>query len=1027
MTAAVRVNLLGSVEVAGGGVQLSARALALLGYLVVHAGAPQPRGHLADLLWPESSTAQARTNLRRELHHLKAAVDGCGALEVSGSALTWRESSDAEVDVLSFRRAQREALLALDAGQGDAGTAVRRALTGYGGDFLPGCYDDWAVQAQEDLQDACLELCDRAIVFHEEHGDLDEAIVLLRRRVGLRPLEEPGYRLLMRLQQAHGDRAGAMRTYHRCASLLERELGVLPSEETRRQLDELMAPGAASQPSADVGTSATPSSWGRTQLVGREHERDGLLAAWSAAHEGSRLLLVTGEAGVGKTRLVSELAGLVRRQDGVVATAACFAATTSLPLTPVAEWLRHPQLRRSAADLDAVWRREVERLVPQPGSPIDVSGAERAKVDAWQRVRFFEGLARAVLTLDRPLLLVVDDLHWCDTATVSWLAFLMSFPTVSPLLVVGTAREDELHAGDALGDIEAAGQVVRLPLVPLALEATAELAKAVTGETLDEEGLGLVHSVTGGNPFYVIEALREAQATPGAVHPGDLGGVLVKRLARLSEPTQQVLQLASAVGRPFSLELLTEASDLGADAIVDAVDELWRRRIVVQRSDRYAFSHSLLREAAYGTVAPARLWLLHRRLAQALELLYSHRLDSVAAQLAEQYDRSGQPERALPFYDQAARQATAVFAHADAVRLWQRCRELLEVMPPGRQRDERELGIIQQLLPPLNAWRGYASTELEACERRTHELGERLGRDDVRAAASVALFATTFVQGHIVESNRWAEQAVLLADRFPELAGQAHMAFAGSSLSLGGVREAATHFSQACELSGKRDSLPIGTRTEVHARCWWAHASWLLGDEVGAVAAAEEAEQVATGIDHPYSLAVALSYSAITQQICGNLASLERVLADLTEVCERYEFAYYREWAVVLGGWLRGGAAGLRQARDGVAALEREGSFARMPYWLQLVADLHGATGDDSAALATLDAADTFATHNHDVWWLPEVLRARAALSPTSRAVTDLERAVALATEQESVTLLERSRADLVRRRAQSGAPGRAG
>ncbi len=1026
MVAAVRINLLGSVEVAGGQVQLSARAFALLGYLVTHPEAPQPRGHLADLLWPDSSTAQARTNLRRELHHLKATLNGSGALEVTAAALTWRESPGVEVDVLSFRGAQRTALLALEQDAVNAGAEVRRALASYGGDFLPGCYDDWALQAQEDLQESCLELCDRAVAFHEEHGDLGEAIALQRRRVGLRPLDEPGYRLLMHLQQARGDRAGAVSTYHRCASVLERELGVAPSEQTYLQVDSLIREGPVA--SAATGSSAgVPSSWGPTQLVGRDPERDRLLQAWSDVREGSRLVLVTGEAGVGKTRLVNELAQLVGHQGGLVVTAACFAATASLPLTPVAEWLRHPQLRRSAGDLDPVWRREVERLVPRSSSSTDVPDAGRARVDAWQRLRFFEGLARTVLTVDRPLLLVVDDLHWCDTATVSWLSFLMSFPTTSPLLVVGTARQEAAYDGGALDDLGPADRILRLALGPLTRDATAELAKAVTGDLLREDELALVHSVTGGNPFYVIEALREAHGRQGPVQPADLGGVLGNRLARLVEPTQQVLQLASAVGRPFSLELLSEASDQDVDAIVDAVDELWRRRIVVQRGDRYAFSHSLLREAAYETVTPARRWLLHRRLAQALELLYSGRLDSVAAELAEQYDRSGQPERALPFYDQAARRATAVFANADAARLWQRCRELLEELPAGRHRDERELGIIQQLLPPLGAWGGYASKELEESERRAHELGRRLGRDEVRATACVALFATTFVQGHTVESNRWGEQAVQMADRFPELAGQAHMAYAGSALSLGRVRAADLHFAQACELAGARDSLPIGTRTEVHARCWWAHASWLLGDEAAALAGTAQAEQVARGIEHPYSLAVALSYAAITQQMCGNRVALERVLADLTEVCERYEFAYYREWAVVLSGWLRGGADGLRQAKAGVAALEAEGSFARMPYWLWLVADLHRAGGDTAAALATLDAADAVATLNVDVWWLPEVLRARAALSPTTRAVADLERAVALATEQESLTLLDRCRADLTRRNSSPSVPDRLG
>ncbi len=141
-------------------------------------------------------------------------------------------------------------------------------------------------------------------------------------------------------------------------------------------------------------------------------------------------------------------------------------------------------------------------------------------------------------------------------------------------------------------------------------------------------------------------------------------------------------------------------------------------------------------------------------------------------------------------------------------------------------------------------------------------------------------------------------------------------------------------------------------------------------------------------------------------------------LTDLTAVCDRYEFAYYREWATVLTGWLRGGGAGLAQARRGIDALEREGSLARMPYWLWLVADLHRQSGDAAAALGALDAAHTVATQNSDVWWLPEVLRARAAISHRARAVVDLERGTALAAQQGSLTLEERCSGDLVRLRS---------
>ncbi len=757
-----------------------------------------------------------------------------------------------------------------------------------------------------------------------------------------------------------------------------------------------------------------------SELIGRAHEQARLVTAWEALPEGAGFVVVTGEAGVGKTRLVAELARAVRAQGAVVATTRCFAATGTVPLAPVADWLRHPQLRAATRTLEPVWQAEVARLVPESGdSSGDAHAGGRAKVDAWQRLRFFEGLARALFAVDRPLLLVLDDLQWCDKATLSWLSFLVSCAGSTPLLILATAREEELAGSDlaeTLDRMRGAGEVDLVRVDNLSTPAAGQLAEAVLGQAISRDDLGLLMSATGGNPFYLVEALREAASSPGRFEPASLQGVLCRRLARLPDAARDLVALASAVGRDFTCDLLIEASDLDEDTVVLVVDDLWRRRILEEQGRGYDFAHDLLREAAYGMLSPARRWLLHRRLAQALELLYADRPEAVAAQLAQQHDRSGRPERALRYYELAARRATAVFAHAESVPLWQRCLELLADLPAGRDRDSHELAVLQQLLPPMTAWRGYASVTLEAYERRAAALGQRLGLEDVRCTTAIALFATTFVQGHPVEAHAWGRQALALSDQHPELAAQAHLAVAGSGLGLGLLPLADEHFRLACGLARDSESLPIGTRTGVHARCWWAHARWLLGDQAGAVAACTDAVRNARQIEHPYSLTVALSYAAITWQLIGDRRRLDAVLVELTGVCERYGFAYYREWAAVLTGWCEGGDSGLRTARRAVADLESEGSLARMPYWLWLVADLHRRQGDPGAAIATLDAATSLAVEHEDRWWLPEVLRTRSVLDRGSRAVGRLEEAAALALAQSSVTLEQRCRSDLAAR-----------
>ena len=1021
MSATLRVCLLGGVEVSGtdpAQVRSSSRAISLLAYLVSHAESPQPRAHLAGVLWPDSPDAQARTNLRRELHHLRVLLHDNPCLHVDSQSLCWRRGSSCAVDVQDFLTACGCAINALESGDSKrvefhGGEALRL----YQGPFLPGSYDDWALAVRDDLNRTCADLCDRITTYWLAHNDPTAAVAFARRRVLLDPLEEPGYRLLIQTLRAAGDRAGAMRTYHQCASILERELGVGPSPETRAELDTTLSDVSRGYSDADTdGSNETAKRSLSPRLFGRTSDREELLSAWSEAQSGCRFVVVAGEAGVGKTRLVTDLAAAVRRKDVLVATTRCFAATGSVPLAPVADWLRSPYLRIATRQLDPIWRAEVGRLVPEADSVVEPVAGIRAKVDAWQRLRFFEGLARAFRAADRPVLLTLDDLQWCDKTTMAWLSFLMSYMSSAPLLVVATAREDELAGSDLGGRLDtmrAAGQASFIRLENLDSQDARQLAEATLEHPVLDEELRLLMSTTGGNPFYLLEALRRAAPTPGPVEPADLRGVLDNRLADLPEPAREVVALASAIGRDFTLNVLIEASDLAEDIVVSQVDDLWRRRILEEHGRGYDFAHDLLRDAAYRMVSPPRRWLLHRRVAQSLEILWAGRLDSVAAQLAEQHDLSGRPERALPFYERAARQATEVFAYAESVRFWQRCLTLLGELPASGERDRHELSVLQELLPPMNASRGYASAELEQYERRTALLGARLGLADVQCTAAIALFATTFVQGHTEKAHEWGGQALSLSKERPDLAAQAHFALAGSGLVLGLLPLADQHFQRACDLAGVSDSMPIGTRTQVHARAWWAHARWLLGDRAGAASASDEAVQLARRIDHPYSLAVALSYAAITRQLLGDTESLRAIVEELAGLCERYGFAYYREWAMILSGWFEGGASGLRTAQTGIDSLEREGSLARMTYWLSLVADLHQREGHMSAAVAVLDAATSFATAHDDRWWLPEVLRARAAHDPGPRAVRGLERAVDLAQSQSSLSLLERCRADL--------------
>jgi hypothetical protein len=753
------------------------------------------------------------------------------------------------------------------------------------------------------------------------------------------------------------------------------------------------------------------------------------------------MLLLTGDPGVGKSRLLSELARVVADEGGAVAEGRCFAAS-NLALAPVADWLRASDVTVGLRSLEPVWQTEVERLVPRVVSDLRTRAAgdaglssSRALVDSWQRHRFYDGLCHALHGVDRPLLLTLDDLHWCDEETLGFISFLLG--TVGgpgapadgrrvPVLVLAAARPDELHRQTGLQarlrELTSTGTMTEHRLEPLSLAATTELARRLFRRAVEPSAAELLQAASGGYPLYVVEAARGAMrdtgssTKSGAVDEAGLGAVLRRRLSELSPPAQRCAALAAAVGRDFPLDLLVEASDEDEVTVVRAVDELWRRHVLRQVDRGYDFTHDLLRAEAYASVDPAQRWLEHRRLAAALQVLHAGDLEAVAARLADQLERAGRPGDAVPFYLQAGVAATRVFANAEALRLFRHCLDIVAATPPSRERDQRELDVRQAMSAPLNALRGYADRELQQTFERSVELAASLGRPDLELTSLVGLWASAFVQGDIEDSHEIATRAIALADQVPTLANQAHFSLGGTAVSLGRPEVAVAELGLACELSPGSVSLTVGSRPEVHARAWVAHAWWLLGDEAVAAAEAKRAVDDAKATNHPYSLAIAHAYGALTAQLRGDLDLLDEHVEELTALCRRHTYAYYREWALVLGGWRQGGDRGSSRIKVGVANLTGSGSRARMPYWLSLLASVQRDNGKAAAADATLDSAWAAGMQHGDRWWLPEVIRLRAVTKPRDVAGELLLRAYAMAKDQSTPVLAGRCRADLLAR-----------
>ena len=388
------------------------------------------------MLWPDSTDSQAMTNLRRELHHLRSVLGATrqASLPTPGRSVGSRRPMN-ECDVADFVTAATAARQADKAGDDQAVHHRRRWMpsAATAGCCCPrpprsGCWPN----GTSCTGSACS--CSTGSSALEESDALSEALEHAERRLALEPMEERSYQVLMRLQAAAGDRAAAIHTYHRCVSILDKELGVAPDAATVALYGRLVASDNDRARSTGVTERRAP---GEPELVGRGRELADLYQ-WQQgiSSGGAPLHLLRGEAGMGKSRLIREVVTRAVAAGHGVAVARCYAGPGRIALSPVAEWLGCAPMRANRQQVDPEWLAEVDRLLPTDASD-RAATRPSPMVDAWQRHHFFEGLARALLQPTRPTLLVLDDLQWCDAETLAWLPMFLGFADGYPIELLG--------------------------------------------------------------------------------------------------------------------------------------------------------------------------------------------------------------------------------------------------------------------------------------------------------------------------------------------------------------------------------------------------------------------------------------------------------------------------------------------------------------------------------------------------------------------------------------------------------------
>ena len=1046
----LRIYLLGDFRIDDGSEANAAlhqsRQQALLTYLLLHRHAPQSRPHLAFLLWPDSTESQALTNLRKALTHVRQAVPSLApALFADHKVIQWRPAFACWLDVAEFEEKLTQATSGQQAGRANEAIALLSAAVAlYTGPLLPSCYDDWIMAERERLHQLCLQALDQLVVVHEHQRDFTAAIHYAQQLLRLDPLQETTYLQLMRLQALQGERAAALRTYHTCATMLERELEVEPGAEMQAAYARLL------KLETSVAVRATITS----RLVGRQVEWNQLLAAWrQASRYRPHFVCLLGEAGIGKSHLAAELLTWASQQGFAVARTRAYAGEGQLVYAPIIEWLRAEPVRAVRPRVAQPLLSEVARLLPeilteQPSIPVPAAMTER-----WQRQQLWEALARTLLAAPQPLCLLLDDLQWCDQETLEWLRYLLHFDPQARLLLLGTARPEEINDAHPLHTLlrhlRSSDQLTEIELNPLNSEQTAALATQVAQQPLTPTLQQALYRATAGNPLFVVETVRAGLSQgvgESSALPPKVQAVIQSRLAQLSPAARDLAHLAAVIGQAFTFDLLVQASSKQEDEVVGALDELWQRHIIGERGTHtYDFSHDRIRDVAYAEVSPVWRPLLHKSVAQAYEALYAGSLDSISNDLGLHYAAAHLWSTASHYYYRAATAAAQVYAFDRVHYYLEQVRVMLDHLPTTQEYGQLRIASWLETAQVLINTKGHTAPEHKQALDNIYELAKQFGTEHNLLQAKLGLRGYYGNLGNWYMAYALSQETIDHAEKLQEpkslrsayrLGGHACLQrgdFLSSLEYYQKVRQLDETYNPERKHSIGNDKSLIAYISGYDALSPYARSAeslWFCGYPAQAQQILAKVMQAIDEQPHPFNrvhIGELLLYAA---QRRGDVAVVERIAAEMLAVCEKYSFPNYALVARIFNGCVlvqRGAAEqGLLAIQEAIAEQQQIGDRFNLPYFLSLMAEAQAQVGQLPTALVTFEQALRIVEETGDCVWKAELLRLagdwRNRLNPYDPKVESLyTMALDVARQQRAKMLELRAATSLARLWQQQG------
>jgi class 3 adenylate cyclase/predicted ATPase len=819
-----------------------------------------------------------------------------------------------------------------------------------------------------------------------------------------------------------------------------------------------------------LGTSAAQSrldvaeATGWTPLVGREAEVALLLERWAQSQTGQgQVVLLSGEAGIGKSRLVEVLRERLVGEGVPSLALRCSPYHTHSALYPVIEDLQRRVLQWRRDEPPAVMLDTLERTLQASGLTLDEALPLVAALlsvplpdgryppillsPQQQRQRTLDALVAWLLAAAerQPVLAVWEDLHWADPSTLELLGLIIDQVPTARLLTLMTARPEFRPPW------EPRSHFTQLTLGRLPRPQVETMVRRLTGgKPLPAEVLAQVVTKTDGVPLFVEELVKMllesglvreeadryavAGPLPPLAIPATLQDSLMARLDRLVA-ARAVAQLGAVLGREFTDELIRAVAPLDEATLQQGLAQLVAAELLYQRGRppqaQYRFKHALIQEAAYQSLLRRTRQQHHQRIAQVLEEHFPETAEMQPELLAHHCTEAGLNEQAVCYWQRAGEHASDRSAPLEAIRHCTTGIALLTTLPQTLARTQHALTLHLALGAALQMAKGHAAPEVEQAYTQAYAWCQQVGETPELFPVLVGLWRFYLNRPQLHTARELGDTLLRLAQRAddPALAVLAHYALGATWFFLGALPAARTHLEEgiACYTPDQRrvPAFRMSIDPGVGCRLYAAATLWLLGYPAHAQARRHEALALAHALAHPFSLAWARYWAALVSQCRRDVPAVHEQAEAAVTLSIEWGFPFWAAQGTMLRGWalaMQGqGEAGMAQVRQGIAAYQATGAAVGVSYWCLVRAEVCAHLGHTAEGLQALAKAHTWMEQQEERHWEAEIARLRGVLllrqpgTPPAEAEAWVQRALDVARRQEAKSLELRAAMSLSR------------